>query len=276
MEILFFCPMWGMADMPLDMMLSKMKNAGYDGIEFGVEVEDIQKRLELMELTTSYGLLTIGQQCFAEGKDFISYKKSFIKNLEWLCTFQPMIINSHTGRDYFSFEQNCMLIEIAEEIAMKQNVKIMHETHRGRFSFAAAQCVPYIERYAALRFTADFSHFCVVSESYLEEQAAMLQTIQERSFHIHARVGHTQGPQVTDPRLPEWQAAVEKHLIWWDSIIEKRLRDNTPHLPITAEFGPQPYLPTVPFTGVPLASQWEINLYMKQLLKSRYTSLNLN
>lgn len=81
MDILFFCPMWGMATIPLPEMLYKIKTAGYDGIEFS--------------------------------------------------------------------------------------------------------------------FT-DYSHFCVVAESYLEEQSEMLEQVNERSFHIHARVGYPQGPQVTD------------------------------------------------------------------------------
>ncbi len=32
----------------------------------------------------------------------------------------------------------------------------------------------------------------------------------ESTVHVHARVGYEQGPQVPDPRLPEWRYALEK------------------------------------------------------------------
>jgi hypothetical protein len=35
---------------------------------------------------------------------------------------------------------------------------------------------------------------------------------------------------------------------------------------ITPEFGPAPYMPLEPFTQKPLASQWDINMEMKNYL----------
>jgi len=40
--------------------------------------------------------------------------------------------------------------------------------------------------------------------------------------------------------------------------------------PITCEFGPYPYTMNEPDTQKPLCSQWQNNLYMKELLKKRY------
>jgi hypothetical protein len=39
---------------------------------------------------------------------------------------------------------------------------------------------------------------------------------------------------------------------------------------ILTEFGPPDYLPTLPYTRQPVASQWDINVHMMQLLKKRY------
>ena len=63
------------------------------------------------------------------------------------------------------------------------------------------------------------------------------------------------------------------HLKWWDAIIAHHQGANTASLTITPEFGPPPYMPVVPFTQQPLANQWEINLYIVSLFKSRYKSL---
>ena len=41
-------------------------------------------------------------------------------------------------------------------------------------------------------------------------------------------------------------------------------------LTITPEFGPPPYLVTLPFTQQPLTDQWAVNVFMMNLLKERY------
>ena len=39
---------------------------------------------------------------------------------------------------------------------------------------------------------------------------------------------------------------------------------------ILTEFGPPTYMPTLPYTQQPLADQWAINVYMKDLWRKRY------
>jgi len=41
-------------------------------------------------------------------------------------------------------------------------------------------------------------------------------------------------------------------------------------LTITPEFGPFPYMVSLPGTNEPIANQWEVNLFMMNLLKERY------
>ena len=88
--------------------------------------------------------------------------------------------------------------------------------------------------------------------------------------HIHARVGWAQGPQVSDPRAPEWKAALEAHLRWWDQVVDQKRKAGAERFTIAPEFGPPPYLPLAPFTQKPLADQWDINVYMMELLRKRY------
>jgi hypothetical protein len=91
----------------------------------------------------------------------------------------------------------------------------------------------------------------------------------DRVDHIHARIGHAQGPQVNDPRAPEWEAAVKRHFFWWDKVVERKKKSGET-ITFLTEFGPPDYMPTMPFTRKPVAPQWEVNLYMKELLQSRY------
>jgi hypothetical protein len=82
-------------------------------------------------------------------------------------------------------------------------------------------------------------------------------------------VGYPEGPQVPDPRVKEWQDALGKHLHWWDQVVARHRAENTT-LTITTEFGPFPYMVHEPASGNPLADQWQVNVFMMQLLKKRY------
>ncbi len=149
-------------------------------------------------------------------------------------------------------------------------VEIYHETHRGRFAFAAHVTRNFLREIPDLKLSADFSHWCCVAESELDNQQESLNMAIERSFHIHARVGYPGGPQVLDPRLPEWGKITSKFVGWWKKIIKEREKHGLEEISVTSEFGPFPYMQRAPFTLTPLSNQWEINVYMKDLLMNEF------
>ena len=116
---------------------------------------------------------------------------------------------------------------------------------------------------------ADISHWCNVHESLLEDQTETVAMALERVEHLHARIGHQEGPQVNDPRAPEWENAVKAHLAWWDKVLERKMQAGET-MTILTEFGPPNYLPTLPYTQQPVADQWAINVYIMQMLRKRY------
>jgi len=75
---------------------------------------------------------------------------------------------------------------------------------------------------------------------------------------------------VNDPRAPEWENALNKHLVWWDKVIEFQKSKGSTIFSITTEFGPPGYMPTLPYTQQPVSSQWDINVYMMNTLKKRF------
>jgi sugar phosphate isomerase/epimerase len=271
MKLLFFCPIWGIADQPLEQSLRQIKSAGYDGVEYGCDLRS-ENKATFLDLCRELDLQFIMQQYGATGKGFDEYLENYKAHLYYLSGYHPLFVNSQTGKDFYTEEQNLALLQVAKDIERETGIKIIHETHRGKFAFCAAITLKYLQKFPALRLTGDFSHFCAVSESFLQDQEETIRHIIPRVDHIHARVGHPQGAQVTDPRLPEWKEAVAHHLQWWDAIIHHHRSAGTPVLTITPEFGPEPYMPVLPFTQQPLASQWEINLYMVALFQSRYNS----
>jgi hypothetical protein len=158
------------------------------------------------------------------------------------------------------------------EFSQNTGVKVYHETHRNKFSFAAHITKEYLQEIPGLQITLDASHWVCVAESFLKNQQEAMHLAIERTEHIHARVGYEEGPQVPDPRAPEWQPALNMHLNWWDKVVDrKRLEGADAILTITPEFGPFPYMVSMPFTQQPITNQWEVNAYMMQLLRERYS-----
>jgi sugar phosphate isomerase/epimerase len=270
MKVLFFCPVWGSSDLPIEVFVEKVKRSGYDGVEISLPLEDHSLQEHILKAIENQGLEFIAQHYETANPDPEMHLAEYCRRLENLIGAKPLFVNSQTGKDWFSFEQNQKLIAAAWVISERGGVRILHETHRGKFSFNAALTLKYLEADPDLRIAADFSHWCVVSESLLEDQNEALTLAISRADHIHARIGHAEGPQISDPRAPEWKQVLEAHLGWWDRIIECHRIKGTSVFTITPEFGPAPYMPLLPYTGMPVASQWEINVYMMHLLRERY------
>ena len=270
MKIKYFCPAWGSDALEFDRFCEKAAAAGYDGVEMGLPLDDDRDTTDRLEALKLYGLELVAQHHETHVPDLVAHQDEYRRRLEWLADAAPLLINSHTGRDWFGFDDNNRLIDIAREVAMDRGVPIVHETHRGRFSFCAATTRRYLETHTDLRIAADFSHWCTVSESLLQDQPDAVELAISRADHIHARVGHIEGPQVSDPRAPEWSNELNAHLAWWDRIVATHRERGSELLTVTSEFGPFPYMPRLPYTCQPVASQWDINVHMMKLLRKRY------
>lgn len=264
----FFCPHWGSEALPFNIFLDNVKQAGYDGVEMSLS-PDADQRMEMVELIHSYGLKLIAQHWETADKDFGTHLSNYTLRLNNLAAAKPLFINTQTGKDYFSFEQNAILIGAAEKISADTGIKIIHETHRGKFSFAAHITKTYLDKIPALQLCLDISHWCCVAETLLNDQQEAVEKAIQHTYHIHSRVGFTEGPQVMDPRAGEWKHIVEKHIGWWQRVVDK---NNTTGIPttITTEFGPFPYLQHLPYTQTPIYNQWDVNVYMMKLLRMRF------
>jgi sugar phosphate isomerase/epimerase len=265
----FYCPIWGSENLPFDTLCAKVVDAGYDGVELYYPLDDEATREEYLQSMERHGLKCIAQHWETIEPDVEKHIDEYRRRLEWIAEAKPLFINSQTGRDWFPMEDNQRIIEVAKQITAACGVKVVHETHRGKFLFSAATTRQFLEADPELRITADFSHWCNVSESLLEDQHESVSMAIERADHIHARIGHQQGPQVSDPRAPEWKEALDAHLVWWDAIVERHAERGS-SLTITPEFGPFPYMPMLAYTQQPVADQWGINVYMANLLRERY------
>jgi len=260
---------WGFKG-TIDEFCAAAKKEGYDGIEVWWPTE-AQARQELFAALKKHGL-EIGFLCGGSQADFkehfATFKQASIDAAKNDIQ-KPLYINCHSGRDYFSFDQSKAFIDHTTQLSKETGITICHETHRSRIMFAAHVARQFIEKIPELKLTLDISHWCNVHESLLADQQETVAMALQRVEHIHARIGHQEGPQVNDPRAPEWEAVVKQHLEWWDKVIERKKKNGEP-MTILTEFGPPGYMPVLPYTRQPVADQWAINVHMMKLLRSRY------
>ena len=265
-SLLIFATNWGFSG-SWDEFATKVKHAGYDGTEVWWPADE-KDRTELFEALTRHKL----QYGFLVGsgeKDFQKHLAQFQQNVSAAAKAKPVYINCHSGKDFFSFDQSKQFIDLTEKVSKETGVPIYHESHRGRILFAANITRQFIEKVPGLRLTLDISHWCNVHESYLSDQEETIAMALSRTDHIHARIGHPEGPQVNDPRAPEWSDAVKAHFNWWDKVVDKKKKEGK-RMTFLTEFGPADYMPTLPYTRQAVASQWDINVYMMEVLRKRY------
>lgn len=267
MTIHFYAPEWGNT-LPFATFCKNVKAAGYDGVEMALPFDAAGKQA-VSDALGDNGLQLIGQYWQSFEKDIDAHAASYEKYLRNLIDARPVLINCQTGKDYFDASQNQRLFALAARLSAESGIPIIHETHRGKSLFAAHVTMGYLQSDPGLRIALDISHWCAVHESLLADLPEEVELAISRTDHIHSRVGHPEGPQVNDPRAPEWEEVLGVHLGWWDRVVARHRESDKP-LTITTEFGPAPYMPALPYTQMPLTSQWDINVYMMSILKERY------
>ncbi len=172
-----------------------------------------------------------------------------------------------TGSDSWPWEQQRWFWDRVLDLAVASPLPVSFETHRSRSLADPWRIGAWLDRYPGLRLTADISHWCVASERLMTPELAPIQAMADRVDHLHARVGHAQGPQVSHPFAPEHAGALAAHRACWRLFAERARQRGRPRLTLTPEFGPDGYMPTLPFTDQPVADLLAINSAMAAWLR---------
>ena len=252
--------------MPLRDFVGRVAQAGFQATEIYLG-ELLDSPTACRDLHAEFGLQLIGQIAIRmptlDGQ-LRALEQEYLRAL----AFDPIKINAHLGRDILSFADNVKIMSLGCELAAAHGVPLCVETHRHQALFQLPEVRRYVETLPELHITADFSHFVCVHESTLEDQLENLSSILPRVRHIHARVGHSEGPQVSDPRAPEWQSWTKLFCGWWNELFHLARKRGDVTFTITPEFGPPTYMPCTPFDNRPVADAWEINVWMRDMLWS--------
>lgn len=265
-ELILLGTNWGFSGTTAQ-FCERIKADGYDGAEIWYPA-DAKGQQEVQEAFAKNGL-RFGILIGSGDTNPKTNLDQFARMLESALKAKPLYINCHAGKDYFSFADNKSFMELTSQLSKSSGIPVYHETHRGKSLYSVPITKGFIDSLPDLRLTLDISHWCNVHESMLDDQKETIALALSRTDHIHARIGHPEGPQVNDPRAPEWKFAVDAHFAWWDKVVEQKKKEGK-RMTILTEFGPPDYMPTMAYTRQPLADQWQINKYMMETLRKRY------
>jgi hypothetical protein len=238
---------WGTQG-PRRELFSSFKAAGYQGVETGVPADGEQE--ELLDLIALNGF-TLVLQIASRGRTVDEHLASFEQQLHQASPCRPAMINAHSGRDSWTESEAERFLARVLQLEAASGIPVVHETHRSRILYNPWTTARMLERFPDLKLCCDFSHWVCVSESLLDDQQEIIRQCAERCHHLHARVGHEQGPQVSDPSAPEYARHLAAHEAWWRMIWDAQARRGDAISTLVPEFGPPPYAPTFPGTAKP-------------------------
>ncbi|MDA3039256.1 MAG: hypothetical protein O3C27_06950, partial [Actinomycetota bacterium] len=281
MKLASFEALWGLEG-SLEEQLDGVKGRGYDGVEGGVphflarlgvirqdEVADFphvlaDSGLLYIPMVFTYDSLLSNRWDGVVFDDGLSHADSFKAQVDDAMKYDPVQITSHSGSDAMDLAAAVEFFEMALEVERDTGVKIGHETHRWRILFSPFAWRDIHRELPDVRTVADLSHWVNVCERLPVDLVEELDSCIASSIHIHARVGHPEGPQVNDPRAPENDRFVAWHEDAWRRVLEHR-RDDAPDLvTYNPEYGPAPYLPSTPYDQRPLADLNQVRLWTRE------------
>ncbi len=255
MRLLIARHLWGVSEANAT-FFPKAKALGYDAIETPITWSTPEQHAELRQTASANGLdLILMTFTGADGGDGTveSHLASFRRQAETAIKLKPLFINCHSGRDAWSAAESLRFYREIVQIEKDLPCPVAHETHRGRVFFNPWITRDIVSQVPALKLTADFSHWVCVAERLIDDEKDCISLVAEHCLHIHARVGYSEGPQVADPRAPEYAGDVAAHERWWDECWESMAKRGLATAHLTPEFGPPGYMHTLPFTNVPVS-----------------------
>lgn len=274
MQLQIFKTLWGHAG-SFEEAASQAMSADFNGIE-GPIPQQASKQIELAEILEANGLLYIAEICTAGSyipqrhADVTAHLKSLEDTLRSCTYLKPEFVNCIGGCDAWPMEEHLLFFHEAMHIAKRFGVDISFETHRGRSLFNPWVTQQVVAQLPEIRLTCDFSHWCVVCERLIDSELDVINAIAANTFHIHARVGYDQGPQVPHPAAPEYAYCLRAHQGWWEILWRAQHRRGYSKTTLTPEFGPDGYLHLQPYTQRPVADLWEINRWMANTEKLHF------
>ena len=165
------------------------------------------------------------------------FKTKFEKCLVW----NPVIINTHSGRDDWTLEDNLNFYNEAQNFEKSARIKCLHETHRVRSLYNPFISLQILRECKSINLTFDYSNWVVVNSRFLSPSTEpyyydLMAIVERRTKLIHARVSTTDQIQTINPLSPDNSEYKKEYYRVWKNIVDKS--DETF---INPEYGPAPF-----------------------------------
>jgi hypothetical protein len=256
----------------LEHHLPRWREVGYEVIESAFHGSpDREALLRLVKHSGWRWIAQVFSRDFTPGGTVKEHLESMRRQIEGCLDHTPWFFNAHSGSDAWGAAEVEDFYGAALELEKAIGVVIAHETHRLRCFGNPWTTRAVLERFPAIKLTCDFSHWVCVAERLLEDCGPIIELAAGHCHHVHARVGYEEGPQVPDPRAPEWARHVAAHEAWWDTIWMAQTERGFPESTLTPEFGPAPYLHAIPYTQAPLANLADVCDWQARRQMARFT-----
>ncbi len=239
--------------------LPRWREVGYEIVETPICLMPDQTDFRTFLKESGWGWIPqVFSNDFIPGGSIRTHLDSLRKQIDECLELNPLFINAHSGSDTWSLAEAEDFYAQTLDLERELGVTIAHETHRLRCFGNPWFTRAILEKFPALKLTCDFSHWVCVAERLLGDCGEIIQLAAEHCHHLHARVGFEEGPQVSDPRAPEWAGHLAAHEAWWDMIWKEQAKQGMTTTTLTPEFGPAPYLHLLPYTQTPVADLADI------------------
>jgi hypothetical protein len=266
MELLLMRHLWGVNE-SWEHAFPIFKATGYAGIE--TSLPPLEERDRFQRLLAEHDFQYI-QQVQTTGDTVAEHVASFRQQAEAGKALAPRLIGCHGGRDAWSEQESAQFFEQVLQIEQEIGTPVGFETHRGRILFNPWVTARMLDRFPELKLVCDLSHWTCVAERLLHNESDIFRQCAERCVQIHARVGYEEGPQVPDPRAPEYARCLDVFENWWQLIWDTQQARGLAVMPLTPEYGPPGYLHTLPYTRQPVADLAEICDWQAQRAAARF------
>jgi hypothetical protein len=250
---------------------SDWRKIGYDTMESCLAFSADRAEFRRVRREGAWGWIAdVYSDAFSVDGDVERHLRSLRTQVEEALAEEPILINAHSGLDRWSEAQMLDFFGGALALERELGVPIAHETHRRRCLATPWAAQQVLRHYPDLKLTADLSHWVCVTERLLEDYTELLAQVAKQTWHVHARVGFEHGPQVPDPRAPEWAGHLAAHEAWWSQIWAAQRARGMAVSTLTPEFGPPPYLWVWPHTLEPAADLGAICDWMAVRERGRF------
>jgi sugar phosphate isomerase/epimerase len=277
MQLKLFRPGWGGPDDFVE-LCRQARADNFDGVEAQLPGEPAPRRLALdalrhfnLDLITEVatGDWWVPKHTRTDAEHFADLDRALADAAE----ARALFVNAMTGFDAWPLQRSIDFLGEVQNRARKAGILVSVETHRGRSLFNPWTSAQILRALPDLPITCDFSHWvCVAERLVLDDDPDLLALCAAHVNHIHCRVGYEQGPQVPDPRAPEFSHCLAAHERWWSILWKARAARGCPLSTMNPEFGIDNYMHLLPYTRQPVADLRDIIRWMAARQRARFAA----